>query len=175
MADKSRSQQPAASLVRDEIRPYTGAGRRSTGPASRTPTAVLALTPVPGARPAATRWSETQAVVSVRGELDLEALWGIDYTIGRAALQAGRIVLDLLEVTHLDYAGVGELVARRQELVERGGELTVAVRNPYVANILKAAGGAGLPLHGSVAEASGEAQVAVAGRRAAVSRKKKDL
>jgi len=79
-----------------------------------------------------------------RGELDRDALWAIDYTIGRASLEAGRIVLDLREVTHLDYAGVPELVARRRELRARGGELVVVVRNPYVANILKAAGGADL-------------------------------
>jgi anti-anti-sigma factor len=174
MADKSRSQLPAARLVRDEIRPLTGTGRSKAVAESRTPTAVLSLAPAPGAQKPAQRWSETQAVVSVRGELDREAVWGIDYTIGRASLQAGRIVLDLLEVSHLDYTGVAELVARRQELVERGGELTVAVKNPYVANILKAAGGAELPLHGSVEEASGMAQVALAGRRAAAVRKKKD-
>src|SRR6266852_2919789 len=105
--------------------------------------AVLALTPAPGPRPAGQKWEESQATVAVRGELDRDALWAIDYTIGRASLEAGRIVLDLREVTHLDYAGVPELVARRRELRARGGELVV-VRNPYVANILKAAGGADL-------------------------------
>src|SRR6266849_1783549 len=90
--------------------------------------AVLALTPAPGPRPAGQKWEESQATVAVRGELDRDALWAIDYTIGRASLEAGRIVLDLREVTHLDYAGVPEVV----------------VRNPYVANILKAAGGADL-------------------------------
>ncbi|HYV65031.1 MAG TPA: STAS domain-containing protein, partial [Myxococcales bacterium] len=90
--------------------------------------AVLALSPAPGPQKAGSRWEETQATVAVRGELDRDALWAVDYTIGRAALEAGRIVLDLREVTHLDYAGVSELVARRSELRARGGDLAIAVR-----------------------------------------------
>jgi anti-anti-sigma factor len=119
------------------------------------PAAVLALKPAPGPRPRGMRWEENSATVSVRGDLDREALWAIDYTIGRAACEAGRIVLDLREVTHLDYSGVPEIVARRKELLARGGDLLIAVRNPYVGNILKAAGGAELVLFRSVEEASG--------------------
>ncbi len=117
--------------------------------------AVLALKPAPGPRAPGVRWEENVATVSVRGDLDREALWAIDYTIGRAAAEAGRIVLDLRDVSHLDYGGVPELVARRKELLARGGDLLIAVRNPYVANILKAAGGAELVLFRSVEEATG--------------------
>ena len=133
---------------------------------------VLALKPAPGPRKTNERWEDAVAVVSVRGDLDREALWAIDFTLGRAAVEAGRLVLDLLEVTHLDYQGVSELVARRRELLQRGGELSIAVKNPYVANILKAAGGSELSLFRSVPEASGTAQIVVAGRRAAGARKK---
>lgn len=122
-------------------------------------TAVLALKPAPGPRPLGGRWEDNLATVSVRGDLDREALWAIDYTIGRAAAEAGRIVLDLREVTHLDYAGVPEIVARRRELLARGGDLLIAVRNPYVGNILKAAGGGDLALFRSVEEASGAVAV----------------
>ncbi|HKC61819.1 MAG TPA: STAS domain-containing protein [Myxococcales bacterium] len=125
--------------------------------------AVLALSPAPGPRPAGARWEETRATVAVRGELDRDALWAIDYTIGRAALEAGRIVLDLREVTHLDYAGVADLVARRCELRARGGDLAVAVRNPYVANILKATGGAELLLCRTPDEAFADVAVARSG------------
>ena len=118
-------------------------------------TAVLALKPAPGPRPLGVRWEDNVATVSVRGDLDREALWAIDYTIGRAATESGRIVLDLREVSHLDYAGVPELVARRKELRSRGGDLLIAVRNPYVSNILKASGGGDLALFRSVEEASG--------------------
>ena len=114
--------------------------------------AVLALKPPPAPR---ARWEENVATVAVRGDLDRDALWAIDYTIGRAATDAGRIVLDLREVTHLDYGGVPELVARRKELLARGGDLLIAVRNPYVVNILKAAGGAELVLFRSAEEAAG--------------------
>ena len=119
--------------------------------------AVLALKPAPGPRPRGLRWEENVATVAVRGDLDREALWAIDYTIGRAAAEAGRIVLDLREVAHLDYSGVPEIVARRKELLARGGDLLIAVRNPYLVNILKAAGGAELVLFRSAEEAAGAA------------------
>jgi anti-anti-sigma factor len=127
--------------------------------------AVLALSPASGPRPAGQPWDEAQATVAVRGDLDRDALWAIDYTIGRASLEAGRIVLDLRDVSHLDYAGVAELVARRRELRARGGELVVAVRNPYIANILRAAGGADLPLCRNPEEAFAEVAVARPGAR----------
>src|SRR5712664_2117761 len=125
--------------------------------------AVLALKPAPGPRAPGVRWDDNLATVAVRGDLDREAIWAIDYTIGRASVEAGRIVLDLREVTHLDYAGVQELVARRRELRARGGELVVAVRNPYVANILRASGGAELLLCRTPDEAFAEAAVARSG------------
>ena len=109
------------------------------------------------------RWDQEQATVAVRGELDREALWAIDYTIERASIEAGRIVLDLREVTHLDYSGVPELLARRRKLRSLGGDLVVAVRNPYVANILKAAGGTELPICRSPEDAFAEVAVARAG------------
>ena len=127
-------------------------------------TAVLAIKPVHAAREKGERWETAVAVVSVRGELDRDALWAIDFTLQRAAGEAGRIVLDLLDVTHLDYAGVGDLVERRRALLERGGDLRIAVKNPYVSNILKAAGGTDLLLCRTVEEASGEVELAQAGR-----------
>ncbi len=127
------------------------------GMRSEPSTAVLALKPAPGPRPLGVRWEDNVATVSVRGDLDRDALWAIDFTIGRAATEAGRIVLDLREVTHIDYSGVPEIVARRKELVARGGDLLIAVRNPYVSNILKAAGAAELLLFRSVEEAAGTA------------------
>jgi anti-anti-sigma factor len=116
--------------------------------------AVLSLKPAPGPRAPGIRWEENVATVAVRGELDREAIWAIDYTVARAAAEAGRIVLDLREVTHLDYSGVPEIVARRRELLARGGDLRIAVRNPYVCNILKAAGGPDLALFRSLEEAT---------------------
>ena len=118
--------------------------------------AVLALKP-PGVPLPVARWEDSVATVAVRGELDREALWAIDYSVRRAGAEAGRIVLDLREVTHVDYAGVPEIVARRRELLARGGDLLIAARNPYVCNILKAAGGAELALFRSVEEATSAA------------------
>ena len=130
--------------------------------------AVLALSPASTPRGADERWDQAQATVAVRGELDRDALWAIDYTIERAAVEAGRIVLDLREVTHLDYSGVADLLARRRALRARGGDLVVAVRNPYVANILKAASGAELPLCRAPEEAFATGAVA----RAATARRR---
>jgi anti-anti-sigma factor len=127
--------------------------------------AVLALkSPVVPRLPA--RWEDSVATVAVRGEVDRDALWAIDYSVGRAAAEAGRIVLDLREVTHVDYAGVPEIVARRRELLARGGDLLIAARNPYVCNILKAAGGAELALFRSVEEATSAVAAPVARVRA---------
>src|SRR5260370_14566561 len=103
--------------------------------------AVLALKPAPGPRPHGLRWEENVATVAVRGDLDREALWAIDYTIGRAAAEAGRIVLDLREVAHLEYSGVAEIVARPKELLALGGDPLLAARHPYLANILTTASG----------------------------------
>jgi len=126
---------------------------------------VLALKP-PTAPRLQARWRDSVATVVVRGEVDREAFWAIDYSVGRAAAEAGRIVLDLREVTHVDYAGVTEIVARRRELLARGGDLLIAARNPYVCNILKAAGGAELALFRSVEEATSAVAAPVARARA---------
>jgi anti-anti-sigma factor len=140
---------------------------QTTAAPTRIPrSAILSLKPAPGPRPSVERWEEATAVIAVRGELDRDALWAIDFTVGRAAVEAGRIVLDLIEVTHLDYAGVADLVARRKELVQRGGEFSIAVKNPYVTNILKAAGGSELAIFRTVEEASiAHSAVAVVARR----------
>jgi anti-anti-sigma factor len=130
---------------------------RSSRQASRSDNraTVLALKPAAAPPRPSARWEETLATVSVRGDLEREALWAIDYPVARAATEAGRIVLDLTEVTHLEYAGVPALVRRRRELLARGGDLMIAVRNPYVANILKATGGSDLALFRTVDEATG--------------------
>ncbi|TMB27635.1 MAG: STAS domain-containing protein [Deltaproteobacteria bacterium] len=132
-----------------------------TGRALRMPLAVMALAPAPGPRPHGVHWHEAQATVSVRGELDRDAVWAIDYTLSRAAIDAGRIVLDLREVTHLDSAGVPALVERRNELRARGGDLRIAVRSPYVAKILAAASGSTLQTCRDPEQAFDEARVCV--------------
>src|SRR5256885_7100870 len=68
--------------------------------------AVLVLSPAPGPRAAGERWDRAQATVAVRGELDREALWAIDYTIERASLEAGKHLLRLREVPPLRPSGV---------------------------------------------------------------------
>src|SRR5207245_9632220 len=115
--------------------------------------AVLALKP-PVAPRFPARWEDSVATVAVRGEVDREALWAIDYSVGRAAAEAGRIVLDLREVSHLDGSAVPELVARRRELLARGGDLVLAVRKHSIAKILMASGGPDLALVRAAEEAA---------------------
>jgi anti-anti-sigma factor len=132
-----------------------------TGRALRTPLAVMALAPAPGPRLQGVRWQEAEATVSVRGELDRDAVWAVDYTLSRAAIDAGRIVLDLREVTHLDSAGVPALIERHKQLRARGGDLRIAVRSPYVAKILAAASGSTLQTCRDPEQAFDEARVCV--------------
>jgi anti-anti-sigma factor len=130
-----------------------------TSRAARAPLAVLQLAPAPGPRESGVRWQDAEATVCVRGELDRDALWAIDFTLSRAAVNAGRIVLDLREVTHLDSAGVPALVERQSELRARGGDLRIAVRNPYVAKMLALGGGSQLQICRDPEEAFDEARV----------------
>ncbi len=111
-------------------------------------------------------WSTETAVIAMRGELDRSAAFAIEYAIRQASRRAGRVVLDLTEVTHLDYGSVPSLVELRQSLRGRGGELTVVARTPYLRDILRASGGAEIPIARTVAEARGATVQATATTRA---------
>lgn len=111
-------------------------------------------------------WTQETAVIAMRGELDRSAAFAIDYAIRQASRRAGRLVLDLSEVTHLDYGSVPGLVELRNSLVARGGELTVVARTRYLKNVLQAACGQDLPIAANVAEARATAPAAVATARA---------
>jgi anti-anti-sigma factor len=109
-------------------------------------------------------WSGETAVIAMRGELDRSAAFAIEYAIRQAARRAGRVVLDLTEVAHLDYGSVPGLVDLRNSLVARGGELTVVAKTRYLRNVLQAACGQDLPIVASVAEARAPAPVLATAR-----------
>ena len=72
------------------------------------------------------------AVVALAGELTLD---DGDLAFGRYADQliaAGKlqIVLDLSDVTYIDSAGVGMLVAKSKRVAERGGSIRLARLTP---------------------------------------------
>jgi len=83
-------------------------------------------------------------VMRPSGELGVTELRGLAQHCFRCA-QEDRVllVLDLSEVDHVDYRGVGMLVAARQLLRRQGGELLLAGASPYVCAILRAAGSHG--------------------------------
>ena len=83
-------------------------------------------------------------VVRPDGELGVTELRALAQHCFRCA-QEGEVqqVLDFSYVDHVDYRGVGMLVAARQLLRRQGGELFIAGASPYVQAILKAAGAHG--------------------------------
>jgi anti-sigma B factor antagonist len=78
------------------------------------------------------------------GELSSADLRAIAQACLRSAHEdRTRVVLDLSDVTHLDYRGVSALKAAQQFLSRVGGDLRLAAANPYVLAILRAAGAHG--------------------------------
>ena len=84
------------------------------------------------------------AVVRPEGELSVTELRALAQHCFRCAQEgAVRLVLDLQFVEHLDYRGVGMLVAARQLLRRQGGDLILANASPYLVALLRAAGAHG--------------------------------
>ncbi|MDO8528260.1 MAG: STAS domain-containing protein [Deltaproteobacteria bacterium] len=80
-------------------------------------------------------------VMEVEGELRLGNVRQFDSLLSQAMLQnAGRVVVDLSQLSHIDYKLVPHLVDRVIEIQCQGGEIKLAGGNHYVANILKAMG-----------------------------------
>jgi len=79
--------------------------------------------------------------LSCMGELDRDALRAIRDRMVRL-LDQGCVwlVVDLTEVSHLDYRGVPWLVAQAEEYRRRGGDVKLAGVSRYLLAILRAAG-----------------------------------
>jgi anti-anti-sigma factor len=77
--------------------------------------------------------------VEARGELDVAALPELRGAIARAAGGGSRpaqVVLDLSEVTFLDAAVLGALVAERRALQAAGGTLRLAGVSPKLRRLI---------------------------------------
>lgn len=84
------------------------------------------------------------AIVRPDGELGITELRALAQHCFRCAQEGEvQLVLDLEYVDHIDYRGVGMLVAARQLLRRQGGDLVLANASPYLVAILRAAGAHG--------------------------------
>jgi anti-anti-sigma factor len=84
------------------------------------------------------------SVLRPDGELGVTELRALAQHCFRCAQEGQlQLVLDLSYVDHLDYRGVGMLIAARQLLRRQGGDLVLASASGYLQAILRAAGSFG--------------------------------
>jgi len=80
-------------------------------------------------------------VMGVSGELGLGNVRQFDSALNQALQgRVSKVVLDLSDLSHLDYKLVPHLVDRVIEIQCQGGEIKLAGGNGYISNILKAMG-----------------------------------
>src|SRR3989338_2421146 len=80
-------------------------------------------------------------VMGVSGELGLSNVRQFDSLLNQALQsRSHRVVLDLSDLSHIDYKLVPHLVDRVIEIQCQGGEIKLASNNGYISNILKAMG-----------------------------------
>ncbi len=77
------------------------------------------------------------------GEIDYYATGCLEETRDRIGSTGARVGLDLSGVTFLDAAGIGLLVALRNQLMSAGGDLSVQNVTPQTGRILEITGVAG--------------------------------
>jgi anti-anti-sigma factor len=77
----------------------------------------------------------------LEGELGQNDLQQIGQELFRIAHRGQRqVVLDLTDVSHLDYRGVKPLAARADLFRQAGGDIKICGASPYIAAIFRAAG-----------------------------------
>ena len=77
----------------------------------------------------------------LEGELAQGDLQQIGQELFRIAHRGQRqVVLDLTDVSHLDYRGVKPLAARAELFRQAGGDIKICGASPYVAAIFRASG-----------------------------------
>lgn len=81
--------------------------------------------------------------VSLSGEIDLDGVNEIADMVFRLTHRGGghvRLVLDVSQVTHVDYRGMGVLAARARLFRKAGGDIKWVGASSYLESLLKAAG-----------------------------------
>jgi anti-sigma B factor antagonist len=89
----------------------------------------------------ATEFAGTNAVVSVRGELDAYSAPGLEDQIGRLIAQDVRTVaLDLSETAFLDSSGLRAILTAQRRVTENGGRMTVRTPSEPVTRLFEITG-----------------------------------
>lgn len=75
--------------------------------------------------------------VRIAGRLGRDEMRRLDVELERAARPGARVVLDLRDVSHVDYRGLTVLSRRAERLANRGGALALCRSSEYVRAILE--------------------------------------
>ena len=76
-------------------------------------------------------------VVSAEGEVDVSTAPRLREQLAALPIDAGRVVVDLAEVSFLDSTGLGVLVASWKKCQEAGARLDLVVTTPQVSKVLE--------------------------------------
>jgi len=103
-----------------------------------------------------TRESEGQAVVGLRGELEVADAASVAAALAAVAARAPEIIVDLAGLEFIDYSGVAALVLARVQARRAGGDLLLAAPRDQVLRVLAVIRLAEVfSVHASVHEAAG--------------------
>jgi anti-sigma B factor antagonist len=83
---------------------------------------------------------ERTSVVSVHGELDLDAADELREALRNGERRGHRVVLDLVGATFVDSTALGIIAGAAKQLDGSGGSLTVVVSDPRIVRIFKLTG-----------------------------------
>ncbi len=83
---------------------------------------------------------EDATVVHVGGDLDVYTAPRLKETLGKAAGDGKRLVLDLSEVRFIDSTALGVLVGALQQTQSSDGELRLVIDDPYLLKIFRITG-----------------------------------
>jgi anti-sigma B factor antagonist len=105
-----------------------------------------------------TRESDGQAVVRLRGELEVADAASVAAALAAVAVRAPEIIVDLAGLEFIDYSGVAALVLARLQARRAGGDLLLAAPQEQVLRVLAVIRLAEVfSVHASVHDAAGSA------------------
>jgi anti-sigma B factor antagonist len=105
-----------------------------------------------------TREIDGQAVVALRGELDVADAASVAAALAAVAARAAEMIVDLAGLEFIDSSGVAALVLARKRARRTGGDLLLAAPQDQVLRVLAVTRLAEVfPVHGSVDEAAASA------------------
>ena len=87
-----------------------------------------------------TRERDGQAVVALRGDLDVMEAASLAAALVAVAARAPRIIADLAALDFIDSSGAAALVLARREARQAGGDLLLAAPREQVLRFLNASG-----------------------------------